>query len=213
MKMAKTIIWIIIVIAIIIVGGIFLFSSSPATNDNSGDSNDKINDNNAIGNPNDNTDNGDNNNPANDNPDDNPNDWRNTVFVDVATGEEFKISDFKGKPILLESFAVWCPTCTEQQKQIKALHEEVGDQVISISLDTDPNEDFEKVREHIERNGFNWYYAVSPATTTQSLIDEFGLRVVNAPSAPIVFIDENLDAKLLERGVKSAEKLKSIIGA
>jgi hypothetical protein len=62
------------------------------------------------------------------------------------------------------------------------------DDVVHISLDTDPNEDEAKVREHIERNGFGWYFAVAPEELTKALIDEFGLTVVSAPSAPVVFI-------------------------
>ncbi len=50
--------------------------------------------------------------------------WIDFELKDVATGEKFKISDFNDKPVLLESFAVWCPTCTKQQRIIKDLHEE-----------------------------------------------------------------------------------------
>jgi hypothetical protein len=37
--------------------------------------------------------------------------WMDVELTDVATGQKFKISDFKGKTVMLESFAVWCPTC------------------------------------------------------------------------------------------------------
>ena len=47
--------------------------------------------------------------------------WMEIELTDVATGETFKIGDFKGKPILLESFAVWCPTCLAQQKEVVSL--------------------------------------------------------------------------------------------
>ncbi len=135
-------------------------------------------------------------------------DWRDAELIDVKTGEKFKVSDFKGKPILLESFAVWCPICTKQQYEIKKLHDILGDSFISISLDTDPNEDAEKVKEHIEKNGFNWYYVISPSEVTQSLIDEFGVDILNAPSTPVVYINENFEVRLLERGVKTTEELK-----
>ncbi len=139
-------------------------------------------------------------------------DWRDVPLVDVATGENFKISDFKGKPILLESFAVWCPTCKKQQDKIKELHEELGDDVISISLDTDPNEDEDKVLEHINRNGFNWLFAVSPIELTRGLIDEFGFSVVNALGAPVVLVCEDQSARMMESGVKSVDELKEEIG-
>ena len=137
--------------------------------------------------------------------------WLDSELTDVKTGETFKISDFKGTPILVESFAVWCPTCTKQQGEFKKLHEEVGDQVISIALDTDPNEDEQKVLEHIDRNGFDWRYAVSPKELSQSLVDEFGVNVVNAPQAPVILVCEDLSSRLLPRGLKTAQELKEQI--
>ena len=137
--------------------------------------------------------------------------WMDIELTDVATGQTFKISDFKGKPVLLESFAVWCPTCLAQQKEIKKVKESEGDAIIHISLDTDPNEDADKIREHMERNGLDWYFVVSPIELTNALIDEFGLAVVNAPSAPVILISEDQSARLLRSGVKSADDLLSEI--
>ena len=130
-----------------------------------------------------------------------------TELKDIATGKNFRISDFSDKPVLLESFAVWCPTCTAQQKVTKKFHEEVGDSVISISLDTDPNEDESRILEHIENNGFEWYYAVSPVELTRSLIDQFGFGIVNAPSVPMLLICNN-KAIMLDSGIKSVNELK-----
>ena len=135
--------------------------------------------------------------------------WMEIELTDVATGETFKIGDFKGKPILLESFAVWCPTCLAQQKEMKKVKQIEGENIIHISLDTDPNEDEAKVREHIERNELDWYFAVSPVELTQALIDEFGLNFVSAPRAPVVLICEEQSTRFLRSGVKSAEELIS----
>ena len=90
------------------------------------------------------------------------NSWKNVELTNILSQEKFKISDFTGTPILLESFAVWCPTCTRQQKEIKKLHEEIGNEVISISLDTDPNEDTSQVLTHTQENNFDWIYSISP---------------------------------------------------
>ena len=130
-----------------------------------------------------------------------------TELKDIATGKNFRISDFSDKPVLLESFAVWCPTCTAQQKVTKKFHDEVGDSVISISIDTDPNEDESRILEHIEKNGFNWYYAISPVELTRSLIDQFGIGIVNAPSVPMILICGD-KATMLDSGIKSVSELK-----
>ena len=88
-------------------------------------------------------------------------DWRSIPLADVRTGETFTIGDFAGKAVLLETFAVWCPTCSRQQDQIKQLHDVLdGKGVISISLDVDPNESPEQVKEYAESKGYDWRYAV-----------------------------------------------------
>ncbi len=135
--------------------------------------------------------------------------WMDIELTDVATGQKFKISDFKGKSVLLESFAVWCPTCLAQQKEMRKLVEREGEAVVHISLDTDPNEDEARVREHIERNDLDWYFAVSPVELTNALIEEFGLNFVSAPRAPVVLICKDQSTKFLRSGIKSAEELIS----
>tara|TARA_Y100000310_G_scaffold345863_1_gene471794 strand:- start:55647 stop:56228 length:582 start_codon:yes stop_codon:yes gene_type:complete len=137
--------------------------------------------------------------------------WMNIELTDVNSGNVFKISDHKGKKVLLESFAVWCPLCTKQQSNIKKLHEEIGDEVVSISIDTDPNEDAALVKDHAEGNGFDWAYAVAPKDFTTSLIDQFGNAVVNAPSAPVILVCEDGTSRKMPSGVKSVAKLKAEI--
>lgn len=138
-------------------------------------------------------------------------DWRDTELKDIATGESFRLSDFAGTPVMVESFAVWCPTCLQQQKEVQEFRlNEDNDSgtVIHISLDTDPNEDEGKVRKYLEDNGFDWYFAIAPPEMTRALIDEFGSEVVVAPSAPIVLICEDQSARLMSRGVKSPEDIQ-----
>jgi len=135
--------------------------------------------------------------------------WMDAELKDVRTGKTFKISDFKGKPVLMESFAVWCPICTQQQKNTKKLEAEADNEIISISIDTDPNENKERVLDHITRNDFTWLYTIAPIEVTRSLIDQFSPKVVNAPLVPIVLICPDQSTKLLPFGVKSAERLKA----
>ena len=137
--------------------------------------------------------------------------WINMELKDVVTGETFTIKELSdsGKPVLLESFAVWCPTCTRQQKITKEFEKtDLGSRVISVSIDTDPNEDEARIIEHIERNDFNWRYAISPEDLTRSLIDQFGVGIVNAPSVPMILIcPENGKVRKLDSGIKSVNEL------
>jgi len=135
--------------------------------------------------------------------------WMDAELKDVRTGQIFKISDFKGEPVLLESFAVWCPICTQQQKNTKKLEAEADNEIVSVSIDTDPNEDEERVLDHITRNDFTWLYTIAPIEVTRSLIDQFGRQFVNVPLVPIILVCPDQSTKLLPFGVKSAERLKA----
>jgi len=133
----------------------------------------------------------------------------NTELTDVATGEKFRIGDFKGKPVLVESFAVWCSTCLEQQRKIKELKARDGETIVHVSLDTDPNEDASKIKNHIDTHGFDWYFAVAPIEMTQALIDQFSLDIVNAPAVPVLLVCEDQSVRLLRKGIKPADELLS----
>jgi thiol-disulfide isomerase/thioredoxin len=135
-------------------------------------------------------------------------DWKCENLTDVISGEEFNIEEFAGQTILLESFAVWCPTCLKQQREMGKI-----EGVIHISIDTDPNEDEILVKDHAIENDLNWYFAVSPVEVTKALIEDFGIGVVNAPSAPVVLICPDQSARLLDRGFKNVEELNEAISS
>ena len=107
--------------------------------------------------------------------------WRTTAMTDVRSGETFTVESFE-KPVVLETFAVWCPKCERQQRQLT----DIDDSVAVVSVNTDPNEDAEAVRQHAEDNGFDWRYVVASTTLTDSLIEAFGTTVTNAPSTPVI---------------------------
>ncbi|ELZ81042.1 hypothetical protein C453_18935 [Haloferax elongans ATCC BAA-1513] len=134
--------------------------------------------------------------------------WRTTELTDVLTGETFTVEGLLDRPVLLETFAVWCSNCLRQQKEMISFHEAVGDDVVTVALDIDPNEDAEKVREHAERHGFDWRYAVSPEPVTKSLTDEFGSSMASAPTVPMLRICPDGTATRLKNGHKTTEFLR-----
>ena len=135
--------------------------------------------------------------------------WFDTHLINVRTKESFAISDFSGKPVLLETFAVWCSKCLAQQNEIKKLHEELGDSFVSVTVDLDSSESEGKVLDFINGNGFSWVYSIDHNGFGKKLIDEFGINVANAPNAPVILKCPGKDAELLRFGVKNLEELRS----
>lgn len=138
--------------------------------------------------------------------------WAQSELTDAVSGDIFRLSDYAGKTILVESFAVWCSNCLRQQREMAKLIELTGEGIVHVSLNTDPNEDLDKVRAHALRYEFSWLYAVAPIEMTQALIAEFGLTVVNAPRAPVILINADGSFRLLPNGIKTAEELLAEIG-
>lgn len=134
--------------------------------------------------------------------------WNTTVLEDVNSGESYTISDLE-KPVLVETFAVWCSTCTAQQQQVADLKSS-GSEVTSVSLNTDPNEDASRVRDHTDRHGFGWRYSVAPPEVTSSLAERFGSSMLNPPSAPMVLVCEE-GTRRLRDGIKTSSDLEEQI--
>jgi hypothetical protein len=136
-------------------------------------------------------------------------DWFSATLMNVNTEESFKIEDYEGKVILVETLAMWCSTCRAQQKQVVLLHEQLGDRddFVSIGLDIDPNEVAEDLSRYTQNNGFHWNYAVSPPSVSNEIAELYGNQFLNPPSAPMFIIDREGQVHLLRFGVKDAEEL------
>jgi thiol-disulfide isomerase/thioredoxin len=129
---------------------------------------------------------------------------------DINTNQNYTLNDFEDKIVLIESFAVWCPTCTSQQKQIKKLHQ-LDKSIISISLNTDQNEDESQILEHTQKHGFDWRYTISPEELTSYFISNYGITFVSAPVVPILLKCPYSEPILLKNGLKSVEYLQTEI--
>ncbi|MBI2331669.1 MAG: TlpA family protein disulfide reductase [Chloroflexi bacterium] len=139
--------------------------------------------------------------------------WYGVSLTDVQTGTVFSIQDFEGKVVLVETMAVWCPTCQKQQTQIKEVHSQLGmrDDLVTVSLDIDPNEDASVLKSYLDQNGFDWLYAVSPVDATNEIAATLGDQFLNPPSAPMFVIDRHGVAHPLPFGLKSADEIVKFI--
>lgn len=69
-------------------------------------------------------------------------------FTDGA-GQSVSLSDFAGKPLLVNYFAPWCPPCLREMPLLAALHREGQIGVIAINYDpVTPSELSELARQH-----------------------------------------------------------------
>lgn len=136
-------------------------------------------------------------------------DWFMTSFTNVNSGQTFSITDFKDKVVLVETMAIWCSNCFQQQGQVKALHGLLGerDDFVSLGVDIDPNENAEALQVYTNQNGFDWMYIVAPAEVSREIGQLYGDQFLNPPSTPMLIIDRHGEVHPLPFGIKSAESL------
>ena len=139
--------------------------------------------------------------------------WYAAELTNVNSGETFKVADWQGKVILVETMAVWCPFCTQQQAETRTLHGILGerDDLVSLSLDVDLNESSDILKSHAERQGFDWHFAVVPPEVAREIGQLYGAQFLNPPATPMLIIDRQGEAHPLPVGIKSAKSLQQAL--
>jgi peroxiredoxin len=53
-----------------------------------------------------------------------------------VSGDTVHLSDFRGKVVLVNFWAVWCPPCLQEMPAIQNVHENYGEQVVVLGVNT-----------------------------------------------------------------------------
>ncbi len=128
-------------------------------------------------------------------------------FIDY-NAKELKLSDFFGKPIVLNFWASWCPPCKSEMPEFDKFYEELGNDVAFVMVDLvdGSRETIEKGKNHVEEEGFLFpiyfdttgeagsKYGISSIPTT-FFIDKEGFIVASVQGA--------IDRKSLRLGINS----------
>lgn len=140
-------------------------------------------------------------------------DFFDAQLVQPSSAEVFTISDYQGKVVLVETLAMWCSNCLQQQKQVKALHNILGerDDFVSIGLDIDPNEEIDMLKAYTARHGFDWMYAIAPREVAREIAQRYGDQFLNPPSTPMFIIDRHGEVHPLPFGIKDSITLKDYL--
>ncbi|PIR85379.1 hypothetical protein COU15_00950 [Candidatus Kaiserbacteria bacterium CG10_big_fil_rev_8_21_14_0_10_45_20] len=75
-----------------------------------------------------------------------------TTLVDYQ-GNSVSLEVFRGKPLIINSWAVWCPFCRAELPDFARLQKEFGDTIVVIAIDR--QESLDKVKEYTDELGIS----------------------------------------------------------
>lgn len=78
-----------------------------------------------------------------------------TVTLKSADGKLVSLDSFRGKPVLLDFWATWCPPCVKGLPQLAQIYQETKDKgLVLLTVDTD--EDAKNAADLLAKGGYPW---------------------------------------------------------
>ena len=113
-------------------------------------------------------------------------DWQLTS----TDGNQINLKDFKGKVVLINNWATWCPPCVAEIPSLQKLYDQYKDKVVFLFVAQDKPE---KVKRFVEKNNLHIpiYFMMnnmpsqlqSPSIPTTYIIDKKGEIIVKKTGA------------------------------
>ena len=102
-------------------------------------------------------------------------------FTDIdLDGKPISLQQYRGKVILLDFWAVWCPPCIVEMPNVKRVYDTYKDQgfdIIGVSLDTDET----RLRNYLKTNDISWRQIFSGQKWQSPLAKKYHIRSIPAP--------------------------------
>lgn len=125
--------------------------------------------------------------------------------VTDKNGKQISLKDMRGKPVVVNFWATWCPYCLQEMPDLEQAYLEYGNDVVFMIVNaTTANETQEKASAYIAEQGYTFpvYY-----DTQQSAAHAYGLS-----SLPYTyFINADGSLAYTHRGMISADVLEQNI--
>ena len=116
-------------------------------------------------------------------------------------GNDVSLEDFRGEPLVINSWAVWCPFCREELPDFAELQKEFGDDVRVIAIDR--QEPLEKAKQYTDGLGLtsDMLFLLDPS-------DSFYKSIAGFSMPETIFVNSNGEIVVHKRGPMELEEMR-----
>lgn len=123
-----------------------------------------------------------------------------------ASGEEVKLSDFFGKPVLLNFWASWCGPCKSEMPHFEDAYQKYGEDInfVIVNLTDGARETVEAASDFIEEQGYTFPLYFDTNTEGAMTYGTYSIPVtyfIGADGVPVAQANGALDAATLQKGL------------
>ncbi|MFD9625588.1 TlpA disulfide reductase family protein [Peribacillus muralis] len=123
-------------------------------------------------------------------------------------GKQVELADYRGKKVMLNFWATWCPPCKKEMPDMEKYAQQAGDDVVVLAVNIDPEND---VQAFVKENGITFTIPLDSNSAKNPVNERY--KVLSIPTT--YFIDKQgkitnkvltaMQLKDMERNINSMQ--------
>ena len=128
----------------------------------------------------------------------------NTQYVVKKEAQGFVVENTKGKVIIFDIFATWCPPCQASAKHLTSIQKKYKDNVVVLGITIEDNIANSKLQEFKEKYGAD--YTILNSDRNRPLVNEIATALELGERFPIPIMALYKDGKLITHYVGEVQE-------
>jgi len=128
----------------------------------------------------------------------------NTQYIAKKEPNGFSVENTKGKVIIFDIFATWCPPCRAAASHLTSLQKKYKDKLVVIGVTIEDNIPNKKLQDFREMH--NAQYTLVNSKENRRLVDDIATSLQVGDRFPIPLMAMYLDGKLINHYVGAIEE-------